>query len=214
MKSITGFTASSALRGLFNVSSFVLVSGIISYLCLSKIQTRNISHQSQYCNPSSDESRELNHCTTMAEVLGAVASGFAIAGVVVKGGTAVAKLRRLWAEIKDAPDTINDLLIQLEILEPMLADFESQFTDDQALLRAGIFNNAGAVRSAKYCRMVMDELRQTVENLSVEIESSRRRTRGAGKVKVVLRKDVLSRLQEQLERAVRFMNLAHLGYQK
>lgn len=150
----------------------------------------------------------------MAEVLGAVASSFAIAGVVVKGGTAIAKLRSLWAQVKDAPNTIDDLLVQLEILEPMLADFESQLAQECAPLRVGIFNNAGAVRSARYCRMVMDELKGIVSELSAEIESSRRKTRSVAKVRVVLKKDILSRLQEQLERAVRFMNLAHLGYQK
>ncbi|KAK6065684.1 carboxylesterase [Seiridium cupressi] len=60
--------------------------------------------------------------TAMAEALGAVASGIAVAQVAGTAGSAIWKLKQLWDEVEDVPEIINDLIEQLGCLDPSLWD--------------------------------------------------------------------------------------------
>ncbi|KAK6063068.1 carboxylesterase family protein [Seiridium cupressi] len=60
--------------------------------------------------------------TAMAEALGAVASGIAVAQIAGTAGSAIWKLKQLWDEVEDVPEIINDLIEQLGCLDPSLWD--------------------------------------------------------------------------------------------
>ncbi|KAK8043195.1 hypothetical protein PG994_013678 [Apiospora phragmitis] len=60
----------------------------------------------------------------MAEPLGIVASGIAVAQLGVAAGVAVWKLRQLWGEVQDVPEVISDLIERIDLIYPSVWDFE------------------------------------------------------------------------------------------
>ncbi|KAK8862805.1 ankyrin repeat-containing protein [Apiospora arundinis] len=89
----------------------------------------------------------------MAEVLGAVASGIALAEVAWKAGGAVSKLKRLWNETKNVPETIADLMIQIECLDPAIWEAETHFVHTG--LPPELWDDAAARKSANCCRIAL-----------------------------------------------------------
>jgi|SRR3569833_52391 len=148
----------------------------------------------------------------MAELLGTISSAFAVAEVAVRAGSTVSKLRSLWDQVKDVPDTIRDLMTEIEILDPVVSDMEREFLDGALGLSPLLFNDTGARLSAGYCQAAVQDLRLLIADLAADIEDSRRRKRVAAKLKVVLKKETLERMQKRLERAVRLLNSAQLNY--
>jgi len=148
----------------------------------------------------------------MAETLAIVTGGLALAEVAIKAGGIVMKLRQLWSEIQDVPETISDLMEEMKVYDSLLADFEADFAPGQPTLSPLLFNGDAARMSSSHCHLALAELRKVVDELSVEIASSRRRRRALAGVKVVLKKEKLKALQKRLKRAVRLLNSAQLGY--
>lgn len=114
----------------------------------------------------------------MAELLGTIASAMAVAEVGWKLGGTILKLKRLWTEIQEVPDTISDLLDEMEILGPLVEDFGSQ---GPAL--ASTLGDKSAALSASYCQAALRHLSALVEHLHQEVDSKKRRKRYAGRVK-------------------------------
>lgn len=146
----------------------------------------------------------------MAEVLGVFASGVAVAQVAATAGGAVLKLKRLWSEVKDVPDTIQDLMEQIDCIDPALWQAEQQMAQNE--LPPLLWNDDAAVRSAAYCRKALVKLTELVDDLSVQITSSRRFSGKLAAVKVVLKKDELKKLERRLEGAVRMLQAAQQGF--
>ncbi|KAM7202658.1 hypothetical protein V8F33_002584 [Rhypophila sp. PSN 637] len=74
----------------------------------------------------------------MAEVLGIVASGLAVqqtAGQVVKS---LIKLRRLWDQIQDAPDEIQDLMADIACFAALLSEMEGQLVESSPVARQNL----------------------------------------------------------------------------
>lgn len=153
----------------------------------------------------------------MAEILGTVSSAIAVAEVGLKVGGTLLKLRELWKEVQYIPQKIQDLMSQIDIYEPILADIQrhlevdpknSQSVGTSALLRASI-----GAKTSSYCSAALHNLQDLVRELSDQITSAKRRERGIGKLKVLLKKDDLNRFQVQLERASQLLHLAHTSQQ-
>lgn len=150
----------------------------------------------------------------MAEILGAVASGFAVSEAGLKVGGTVWKLKKLWQEVHDVPATIQDLMRQIEIMDPVLSDHESTLGNQNIALPAQLqtYNAAPAILSAAYCREALNDLRSLVEDLDVAIESEKRSRRTVARMRVVLKKDSLRVFQDRLERAIRLFQSTQLSY--
>ncbi|KAI1871865.1 hypothetical protein JX265_005851 [Neoarthrinium moseri] len=145
----------------------------------------------------------------MAEVLSIFASGVAVAQVAGKAGGAVIKLKKLWDEVKDVPETIQCLMDQIDCLDPALWEAEQHIAQNE--LPAMLWNDSAAVRSAEYCRKALSKLTELVDDLAVQISSSRGLSKRLAKVKVVLKKDELGKLERRLETAVRLLQTAQQG---
>lgn len=146
----------------------------------------------------------------MAEVLGAVASSIALAEVAGKAGGAVLKLKRLWDEINNVPDTIADLMMQIECLDPAIWEAETHFA--QSTLPPLLWNDAAARRSAQCCRTALQRLTDLVDDLSVQVNTAKRGKRKMAYLRVALKTDELRKLEKRLETAVRMLQSAQNGY--
>lgn len=150
----------------------------------------------------------------MAEVLGAVSSGFAVAEVGLKVGGTVWKLKRLWQEVHEVPATLQDLMRQIEIMDPVLSHHESTLGNQNIAVQAQLptFNTAPAILSAAYCREALNDLRHLVEDLDGAIESEKRSRRTVARVRVVLKKDTIKGFQNRLERSIRLLQSTQVSY--
>lgn len=154
----------------------------------------------------------------MAEALGVFASGVAVAQVAGTVGAAALKLKKLWEEVRDVPESIRDLLEQIDCLDPALWEAERNLARND--LPPLLWSGDVAQRSTTYCRKALTRLTELVDDLDALLHRSpnraqRRRDRLAMKVacvKIILRKDELVSLERRLEAAVRMLCTAQQGY--
>ncbi|KAH8199225.1 hypothetical protein TruAng_006631 [Truncatella angustata] len=146
----------------------------------------------------------------MADVLSVIASGVAVAQLAGTAGGAVLKLKRLWDQVKDVPETIRDLMEQIDCLDPALWQAEQQFAQNE--LPQLLWNDEAAVRSVTYCRKALGKLTELVNDLDVQINTSRRVSKKVARIKVALKKDELNKLERRLDNAVRMLQAAQQGY--
>ncbi|KAI1095081.1 hypothetical protein F5B19DRAFT_489975 [Rostrohypoxylon terebratum] len=123
----------------------------------------------------------------MAEALGVIASGIALAQIAGTAAGAVVKLKKLWDE-----------------------EAEQQVIQNQ--LPPQLWDDAAAIRSTKYCRKALQKLTCVAEDLASQIHSRRRIERGVSRTKILLKKDALQKLEQRLGNAVGMLQLAQQGY--
>lgn len=139
----------------------------------------------------------------MAEVVGLVASSLTLLEVANKVTSGLFQLKRLWDEVKDVPETIREILTRLDVLLPVVIEIDKDFQKG-----AAISGNSAAVLSLSYCRNAINELTSVIDDLSRNIESVKGFRRNAARVKVVLKKDALSKYERKLEWAIQLLLLA------
>ncbi|AEO64196.1 uncharacterized protein THITE_2110076 [Thermothielavioides terrestris NRRL 8126] len=146
----------------------------------------------------------------MAEVLGVVASGIAVAQAAQSLGGAVVALARLWREVRDVPDAVRAVLDELELAGEVVAAIESELTAAAAAAGAAGVSESGVsalhARVVQRCRAAREELGALVRDLAADITSSRRRKRVLAGVRVALKKDVLEAYEKRLRRALRMLD--------
>lgn len=147
----------------------------------------------------------------MAEIVGAVASGIALAEVLGKAGGTILKLKQLSGEVNDVPETIEYLMGQIECLDPTIWEAKPHFAHNE--LPPLRWNSTAARRSAECCRNALQKLSGLVDDLSGQINSTKRFNRKLAFVKVVLKRDDLRRLERRLETAMRVLQSAQMAYQ-
>jgi hypothetical protein len=141
----------------------------------------------------------------MAEVLGVVASGIAVTQAAQSLGVAAMSLSRLWREVKDVPNTIQDMVKELEFAGKVVGVIEAELeTPESSLTSLTSLQNEAIER----CRQAHKSLGDLVDDLGADIASSRRRKKLLASVKVVLKKDSLEAYERRLQRALRFLDSA------
>ncbi|KAI8629468.1 hypothetical protein F5Y19DRAFT_83329 [Xylariaceae sp. FL1651] len=146
----------------------------------------------------------------MAEVLGVIASGIAVAQIAGTSGLAILKLKQLWTEVKNAPDDIDDLMEQVDCLDPTLWEAERHFSDTH--LPAQLWDDTAVVKSAEYCRKALRKFSEVIDELALHIRSKRRIDRGKARLRVVLKKEELKSLEQHLRRAIEMLQFAQSSY--
>ncbi|KAI0149031.1 hypothetical protein BJ166DRAFT_536707 [Pestalotiopsis sp. NC0098] len=148
----------------------------------------------------------------MAEVLGVVASGIAVVDAAGQIGSGIMKLKKLWSEVKDVPETINSLMQQLELLTVVIGEMETiQQSSVGDAMRP--FNSQGMQLSMMRCREAMDTLDHLVSKLAMHVDSEKRSKRARAKLKVALSKDNLAQCHERLKDTVQLLQFAQGCYQ-
>ncbi|KAK8052556.1 hypothetical protein PG993_003941 [Apiospora rasikravindrae] len=146
----------------------------------------------------------------MAESLSLAASGIAVAQLGLVTGGAVLKLKQLWNQVKDAPETISDLIERVDLIYPSVWDFERQCT--QSGLPPALWNSSTAAQSILYCRKALKKLSDVVDGLSAQISTKQGFRQRLVAFKVVLKKDELKRLEEQLRNSLEILRFAQDAY--
>lgn len=143
----------------------------------------------------------------MAELLGTVSSAIAVAEVGLKVGATIFKLKRLWDEVQEVPESIRSLLMDIEILAPLLQEFESQVD-----LSSHFQSDASAKLSVVYCRAALQELKTLIDGLSKEVNAKKRRKKYVGRLKVVLNNQTIANAEAKLRRTVDLFHSSQINH--
>ena len=146
----------------------------------------------------------------MAEILGIIGSGVAVCQLAGEVSKVALKIRALWSEVEDVPDRIQDMLDELDIMDPLVREIEFQLNKNP--LPGNVWNDASARMSLAYCRAAITSLSDMVNNLDREIKESKKLRRKIASVKAVLKKDTVRQLERQLKKATRMLQLSTQCY--
>lgn len=155
----------------------------------------------------------------MAEVLGLVAGGINVAQLTSDILRSAAKLKSFWAQIKDVPDDLQQLLEEIDTLGLILCQIESNHKQGGLFFdgRVGPSPNICVQRSFELCQKGVDELDKLVNVLSNTIEEKNGWRKKAGHAKVALKAKELKKLHRRMKNAIRLLNIAyqcHIRYVK
>ncbi|KAM0322183.1 hypothetical protein ACHAQA_009673 [Verticillium albo-atrum] len=146
----------------------------------------------------------------MAELVGLVASSIALAEVVGKVGGGILRLKRMWDEVKDVPEAIQDLFKRLDLVLPMVARIARDIESGETVLQ-DVEAVEGCILS---CQQVIADEAAMLEDLIIQIDSTKRLQRLRDMVRVALKKDVLARHEKKLEGMFQALMLAHAEYSR
>ena len=146
----------------------------------------------------------------MAETVGIVAAGVALAEIATKIGVQIFTLKGLWEEIKNVPDTLNFLLDDIQLLSPVLLEVETGLGALHSDTTA--WNDSTGGRISNCCRNALEGLTESTHELSSEINSTKRIKRGVAKVKLALKKDFWVKHEKRLQRVFQMLELVQQYY--
>ncbi|KAH7350740.1 hypothetical protein BKA65DRAFT_549733 [Rhexocercosporidium sp. MPI-PUGE-AT-0058] len=143
----------------------------------------------------------------MAEALGVVASGIAVADLAGKVTASIIKLKEYWDQVQEAPAEIKYLLREIDSLSLIL----SHIQDDQAKQTTGGLqvDNLCIRQSLELCKEGADELRGLADDLAEKVEGRRGWRKKVGSVKVVLKKEDVKKLKKRMKNAIRLLLLSY-----
>ncbi|SPO02984.1 uncharacterized protein DNG_05665 [Cephalotrichum gorgonifer] len=147
----------------------------------------------------------------MAEILGIVASGLTVVEVAARLGTGAFTLKRVWAQVKGAPQTITALVDEIGMISPLLEQLEAD-TTSLALPDHTTHSDPSAKQAVDFCRRALDEVSAITDDLTAQVNSAGKARRGAAKVKIALRKDLLADYENRLRWVVTILGLAQQYY--
>ena len=145
----------------------------------------------------------------MAEVLGVLASGIAtgqLAGEVTKS---VIKLKSYWDRVRDAPEDIRHLLLEIDSLNLILCHISDDLSTPAA--RSG---GLCIEQSLKLCTEGTDALSALVRDLAKKIDGKTGLRRKAGAAKVALKMEDIKKLKRRMKNAIRLLTLAYQCHTK
>ncbi|KAL6877061.1 hypothetical protein J3F83DRAFT_759385 [Trichoderma novae-zelandiae] len=132
-------------------------------------------------------------------------TNFDVIQAVPRVATLIYQTHQLWQEIRDVPDGIQGLVDHLKALEPIFADIEDQFNQDDA---STPFKNC-----LDLSRRAHDSLGALVADMRTQLQAKKSVRRKYAAVKILLNKTVLARLEQSLSRCMTFLQLAIQAYQ-
>ncbi|PTB65979.1 hypothetical protein BBK36DRAFT_1203298 [Trichoderma citrinoviride] len=119
-------------------------------------------------------------------------TNFDVIQSVPRVATLIYQTHQLWQEIREVPDGIRDLVDHLKALEPIFADIEDQFSQDEA---STPFKNC-----LDLSRKAHDSLGALVADMRTQLQAKKSVRRKYAAVKILLNKTVLARLEQSLSR--------------
>jgi len=137
----------------------------------------------------------------MAEVLGVVASGIAVAQLAGQVTKSIVKLKDYWDQVRDAPAEIKYLLKEIDSLSLILQHIQGG--------QVGLSSDSACVQQCfELCQEAATELGELVKAMSEKIEGNREWKKRVGSAKVVLKKEEIKKLKKRIKNAVSLLSLA------
>ena len=141
----------------------------------------------------------------MAEVLGVVAGGISIVSFAIQIASSVQQILDFWASMKGAPQNVQNLLEELDLLAEILSMVNGNI---------GIIDNdetsprhIATLKAARYCQSAAKCIDAVVKDLSDGFAMPRGRRHWTA-VKAVLKDKKMSECFRRLERAKTMLSLA------
>ncbi|KAG5657031.1 hypothetical protein KAF25_011200 [Fusarium avenaceum] len=144
----------------------------------------------------------------MAEILGLASSIITIVGVAGKLGTSTVRLKRLWDEVQDVPESIKRCIDHLELLAPAIEEMDNEFEQTRHMVQ----NDSAAKRSLEYSRRAVETLETLVRDMEIQITTSRKRKRFVAQFKVMIKKEVIEAHQRRLDSTLQLVSLSQQTY--
>jgi ElaB/YqjD/DUF883 family membrane-anchored ribosome-binding protein len=141
----------------------------------------------------------------MAEVLGTVASGIAIAQLAGAIVSSTRKIYIFWKDMKDAPKHIGGLLVEIELLGEVLVEHYTSNRQEN-----GIYHHSAILQKIYlHCETAIKDLDEVLETLDKGLKKSGSKAKKIWyNFRVAMKGSVLEDLMERLERAKLMLNLA------
>ncbi|KAJ8061664.1 hypothetical protein OCU04_009465 [Sclerotinia nivalis] len=136
----------------------------------------------------------------MAEEFGVAGSAVGITSLAIQLGDGILKLKSFWDAVKDAPKEILYILDELDTTHLLLKEIEDSLGNQT--------RSPAAAKSLRLCQKGMNILNNTVKELDEEM----RKRKKWGGVKMVMKKELLEKMEKRLERANSLMTMAHQNY--
>lgn len=146
----------------------------------------------------------------MAETLGVVASAIAVVQLAGEVSKAVIKFKAFWQEIQDVPYHVRDLLEDIQILEPLLADVQRQFSNND--LPPEYWDAASAETSLAHCELALKTLVEVLKEIEKKVVTTKGFKRKMLAAKIMIREETVARLEKKLNRAMTMLRFARDGY--
>ena len=146
----------------------------------------------------------------MADViLGTAASVITFGTLAAQLTNSITKLKSYWDQIKEAPGEIKDLIDEIEDIALVLTDIE----DDQRRhpISNLILDNTSASRCLERCKKAIDGLRELVDEVATDIDSSSKIRRKWSSAKVVFKREKIEKYKARKNNSVQqlFLSLQH-----
>lgn len=154
----------------------------------------------------------------MAEVLGLVASGLSVARITGSIVTTSFKIKALLDEVKDAPETLRDMLGHIELLAPILCEAatggdDGAGTTNLPQLPATSHLQQALQKTLATYQAADDQLEILAGSLMSQINTARGGVRlKRAVVKVVLKKGLLAQYETRLQKTIQLLTLAQNTY--
>lgn len=146
----------------------------------------------------------------MAEAIGVVAGGIAIGTLAAQITSSIVKLKSYWDEVQDAPQDIQDLLEEVDIMRYLLnviADSQQQNPASSLILDSTSMSSCLLL-----CKKEVDQLQDLTDNLGIHLNAKSTFKRKWASTKVVMKKEKVERYKMKLERAIRLLSLSQQTY--
>jgi hypothetical protein len=147
---------------------------------------------------------------SMAELVGAISGAITIGALAANVAMSVAKLKSYWDLLEDAPEDIQRLIEEIEILSLILDDIKDD--QEQNPISSLLLDGTSLSRSLQHCKMAADRLRLLTDDMGSSIDMSHHLRKRWAYAKVLLKKDKIKKFKVELEGAIRLLSLSHQSY--
>lgn len=128
-----------------------------------------------------------------------------VINTVPRVATLIYQTHQLWQEFRGVPDGISGLVEHLKALEPIFAEIEDHFNQDDV---SASFKNCLDLSKKAY-----DSLGTIVADMRDQLQAKKSIKRKYATVKIMLNKSVVERLEQSMSRCMTFLQLAIQAYQ-
>ena len=143
----------------------------------------------------------------MAEIIGTVASGIAIAQLATSIANSIVAIKEGWSQVQDAPAEVDNLMRQIDSLNLILQHIEQdQSQEDLPQLSSA---NLCVRQSLALCEEGAAELAALADELTAKIQGKQGWRKKLGSAKIVLRKADIKKLKSRMKNAIQLLSLSY-----
>ncbi|KAI1870847.1 uncharacterized protein JN550_004993 [Neoarthrinium moseri] len=148
----------------------------------------------------------------MAEAIGVVASAFTVAEAAMGVVSVVHTLRKVWDEIQNVPESIEHLMKQVELLDPLIVEMEHDTKTRYGSASSDLKQSHVMQKSLEYCQQSTMDLKSLVNDMQSQVSAQRKVSRAVAKVKVIMKKQTLLAYEKRLHNSVTMLMFAQQVY--